>query len=108
VNNVQVDLREVAWNSVGWIGLAQYTDQWKFLMNTVMTILVSLDAGNFLVVAELVAYRAVLSSNTALPAFTNSKNKGDKTLRNSLAINSAEHVIETLEPLSLGLEESVQ
>jgi hypothetical protein len=32
------DLREIGWDAVDWIGLAQDRDQWKALVNTVMNI----------------------------------------------------------------------
>jgi hypothetical protein len=37
VDNVKMDLREIAWGGLGWIDLAQDRDQWTALVNTVMT-----------------------------------------------------------------------
>jgi hypothetical protein len=36
VNNIKMDLRETGWDGVDWIDLAQYRDQWRALVNTVM------------------------------------------------------------------------
>jgi hypothetical protein len=38
VNNVKMDLREIGWDRVDWIGLAQDRDQWRALVNTVMNL----------------------------------------------------------------------
>jgi hypothetical protein len=38
VHNVKMDLREIEWDSVDWIGLAQDGDQWRALVNTVMNL----------------------------------------------------------------------
>jgi hypothetical protein len=35
VNNVKMDLREIGWDDMDWIDLAQDRDQWKSLVNTV-------------------------------------------------------------------------
>jgi hypothetical protein len=36
VDNIEIDLREIGWDGVDWIDLAQDRDQWRALMNTVM------------------------------------------------------------------------
>jgi hypothetical protein len=36
VNNMAMDLREIAWDGMDWIDLAQNRDQRRALMNTVM------------------------------------------------------------------------
>jgi hypothetical protein len=36
VNNIKTKLGEIGWGGVEWIDLAQDTDQWRVLMNTVM------------------------------------------------------------------------
>jgi hypothetical protein len=41
-------LRETVWKVVVWIHLAQYRDQWRALVNTIMNLRVTLKAGNFL------------------------------------------------------------
>jgi hypothetical protein len=38
VDNVKMDLREVRWDSMDWIDLAQDRDQWKTLVNMVMNL----------------------------------------------------------------------
>jgi hypothetical protein len=35
---LKIDLREIAWDSMGWIELAQDRDQWRALVNTVMNL----------------------------------------------------------------------
>jgi hypothetical protein len=35
-----MDLREIAWGRMGWINLAEDRDQWRYLVDTVMNILV--------------------------------------------------------------------
>jgi hypothetical protein len=37
-DNVKVDVREIGWGCVDWIDLAQYRNQWKALVNTVMNL----------------------------------------------------------------------
>jgi hypothetical protein len=36
VDNIKMDLREIRWDGMDWIDLAQDRDQWKALVNTVM------------------------------------------------------------------------
>jgi hypothetical protein len=36
VDNIKIDLREIGWNGVDWIDLAQDRDHWRALVNTVM------------------------------------------------------------------------
>jgi hypothetical protein len=43
-----MDLREIGWDGVDWIELAQDRDQWRALVNTVMTFRFLKIAGNFL------------------------------------------------------------
>jgi hypothetical protein len=38
VDNIKMDLREVGWDGMDWIDLAQYRDQWRALVNTVMNL----------------------------------------------------------------------
>jgi hypothetical protein len=37
-NNFKMDLREIGWDGMDWIDLAQDRDQWRALMNTVMNL----------------------------------------------------------------------
>jgi hypothetical protein len=36
VDNIKMDLREMGWHGLDWIDLAQYRDQWRGLVTTVM------------------------------------------------------------------------
>jgi hypothetical protein len=44
-HNIKMDLREIEWDGMDWIELAQDKDQWRALVNTVMNLDI---AGNFL------------------------------------------------------------
>jgi hypothetical protein len=43
-HNIRMDLREIGWDSVNWMHVAQDRDQWRALVNTV-----SIRCGEFLV-----------------------------------------------------------
>jgi hypothetical protein len=38
VDDVKIDLREIEWDDMDWIDLAQGRDQWRALVNTVMNL----------------------------------------------------------------------
>jgi hypothetical protein len=38
VDNVTIDLREIGWDGMDWIYLAQDRDQWRALVNTVINL----------------------------------------------------------------------
>jgi hypothetical protein len=38
VNNIKMDLRDIEWDGIDWIHLAQNRDQWRALVNTVMNL----------------------------------------------------------------------
>jgi hypothetical protein len=38
VDNIKMDLRDIGWDGVDWIDLAQDRDQWRALVNTVMNL----------------------------------------------------------------------
>jgi hypothetical protein len=38
VDDIKMDLREIGWDGVDWIELAQDMDQWRALVNTVMNL----------------------------------------------------------------------
>jgi hypothetical protein len=38
VDNIKIDLREIGWDGMDWIGLAQDRDQWRSLVNMVMNL----------------------------------------------------------------------
>jgi hypothetical protein len=48
VDNIKMDLREIGWDGVYWIDMAQDRDQWRALVNTVLNLLVPYNAGEFL------------------------------------------------------------
>jgi hypothetical protein len=41
VDNIKMDLGEIIWGGVDWIGLAQDADKWRALVNSVMNLRVS-------------------------------------------------------------------
>jgi hypothetical protein len=41
VDNIRLDLGEVGWGDVDWIGLAYDRDRWRALVNAVMNLLVA-------------------------------------------------------------------
>jgi hypothetical protein len=38
VDNIKMDLGEIGWGGVYWIGLAQDRDKWRALVNVVMNL----------------------------------------------------------------------
>jgi hypothetical protein len=44
VDNIRMDLLEIGWGGVGWIGLAQDRDKWRVLVNAVMNLRLPLNA----------------------------------------------------------------
>jgi hypothetical protein len=38
VDNIKMDLREIGWDGMDWIDMAQDRDQWRVLVNTVMNL----------------------------------------------------------------------
>jgi hypothetical protein len=38
VDNIKMDLREIGWDGMDWIHLAQNRDQWRSFVNTVMNL----------------------------------------------------------------------
>jgi hypothetical protein len=38
VDNIKTDLREIGWNGMDWIDLAEDRDQWRVFVNTVMNL----------------------------------------------------------------------
>jgi hypothetical protein len=38
VDNIKMDLREIRWDGIDWIDVAQYRDRWRALVNTVMNL----------------------------------------------------------------------
>jgi hypothetical protein len=48
VDNIKMDLGEIGWDGMDWIGLAQDRDQRRALVNTVMNLRIPQNAGKFL------------------------------------------------------------
>jgi hypothetical protein len=48
VDSMKVDLREIRWDRMDWIYLALASDQWNALVNTLMKLRNSQNAGEFL------------------------------------------------------------
>jgi hypothetical protein len=38
VDNIKMDLREIGWDGLVWIDVAQASDQWRALVNTVLNL----------------------------------------------------------------------
>jgi hypothetical protein len=38
VDNIKIDLREIGWDGVDWVDLAQDRDKWRALANTVINL----------------------------------------------------------------------
>jgi hypothetical protein len=41
MDNIKIDLREIGWDGVDWIDVAQDRDQWRALVNTVINLRVA-------------------------------------------------------------------
>jgi hypothetical protein len=48
VDNIKINLREIGWDGMDWIELAQDRDQWRDLVNTVMNLRVPYNSEEFL------------------------------------------------------------
>jgi hypothetical protein len=55
VDNIKMDLLEIGWGRVDWIGLAQDEDKWRAFVNAVMNLRVHKMLGNYQVATQLVA-----------------------------------------------------
>jgi hypothetical protein len=62
VDNIRMDLGEVGWGDVAWIGLAQDRDSWRALVNVVVNFGSHNILGNYRIASQLVA----LSSSAQL------------------------------------------
>jgi hypothetical protein len=47
-SNIRMDVREIVWEDVGWMYLAQDRDQWQALVNKVMNLLFPYKVDSFL------------------------------------------------------------
>jgi hypothetical protein len=45
---IKIDLGEIGWGDLDWIHLAEYSDQWRALVNTVINLQVTYIFGKFL------------------------------------------------------------
>jgi predicted small integral membrane protein len=57
VDNIKMDLVEIGWGGVNWIGLAQGRDMWTALVNVVMNILAVENAGKLSRDTQLITSR---------------------------------------------------
>jgi transposase len=48
VDNIKMDLRDLGWDGVDWIDMAQDRGQWMVPVNMILNLLVPLNAGKFL------------------------------------------------------------
>jgi hypothetical protein len=48
VDNIKMDLRKIGWDGLDWIDMAEYRDQWRAPVNTVLNLRVPQNAGKFL------------------------------------------------------------
>jgi hypothetical protein len=48
VDNTEIDFREIGWDGMDWIDLAQDRGQWRALVSTMMNLQVPKSAGKFL------------------------------------------------------------
>jgi hypothetical protein len=48
MDNIKIDLREKEWDGIDRMDLAQDSDQWRALVNTVMNLWVPYNVGKFL------------------------------------------------------------
>ena len=56
VDNIKMDLQEVGWGYMYWIGLAQDRDRWRMLVSAVMNLRVQKNAGNILTSCKPVSF----------------------------------------------------
>jgi hypothetical protein len=47
-DNIRIDVREIGWEVVDWMNMAEDRDQWRTVVNTVMNLRVPEEAENFL------------------------------------------------------------
>jgi hypothetical protein len=47
VENIKMDLKEIGWDGVDWIDLAQDGDQWRTLVSTILNLRVPYNVGKF-------------------------------------------------------------
>jgi hypothetical protein len=47
MDNTEMGLREIGWDGMDWIDQAQDRDKWRALVNKVMNLRVTINAGKF-------------------------------------------------------------
>jgi hypothetical protein len=62
LDNIRMDLVEVGWDDVGWIGLAQDRDRWRALVNSILNFVFHKMVGNYRVSKQVEISREVFSS----------------------------------------------
>jgi hypothetical protein len=62
VENIKIDVVEILWDGVNWIGLVHDKEKRRALVNAVMNLRVTLNTGKLRVATQLVGSRVVLSS----------------------------------------------
>jgi hypothetical protein len=55
-DNIRIDVREVVWNGMDWMLLAQERDQWRAVVKTVTNLWVPLKPGNFLTSSVIISF----------------------------------------------------
>jgi hypothetical protein len=65
-DNIKTDLREIGWDGMDWIDLAQDRDQWRGHVNTVMNLRVPIYAGKFMSGCTIAGSQEGLSSVSKL------------------------------------------
>jgi predicted nucleotidyltransferase len=62
MDNIKMDVREIEWDAMDWIYLAQDRDQWRAVVNTVMNFGFHKMLGSSCVAAQLASCQEGLSS----------------------------------------------
>jgi hypothetical protein len=62
MDNIKMDLRQIGWDDVDWIALAQGMEKWMTLVNKVMNFGFHKMLGTSLIAAQLAASQEGLSS----------------------------------------------
>ena len=60
-NNIQMDLEEVVWGGMDWNHVAQNRDEWRAVVNAVLSIRIPSNAGNFSIAALLASQEVICS-----------------------------------------------
>jgi hypothetical protein len=61
VPNIKMDFREIGWSGMDWFDLAQDSDHWRAVVNTVMNLCVPQNVGKLLSVAYMASLQEGLS-----------------------------------------------